>query len=159
MRKLMAAAVVLLSLIPLPVQASAECPDPNRPHHVMPYCFSQAELTQFLATQTQTLAPAPVSVSPKTTLQTLVARYFPAWAVPAAVRVVGCETGYTYDPWSKNKWSGASGYFQHMPKYWAERSAKAGWAGYSIFHPEANVAVAAWLWGQTGTWQHWSCKP
>lgn len=93
------------------------------------------------------------------TVEELVAAYFPVWAVDDAMWVIGCETGWTYDPNSKNKWSGASGYFQHMPRYWAERSAKAGWAGYSIFHPEANVAVAAWLWGQTGTWAHWSCKP
>lgn len=152
MRKYLAAVVVLLSLIPLPVQASAECPDPSRPIHYNPYCLSEAEWLALTA-------PKPPPVAPRPILEALVARYFPAWAVPAAVRVVGCETGYTYNPWSKNTSSGASGYFQHMPKYWSARSSSAGWAGYSIFHPEANVAVAAWLWGQTGTWAHWSCKP
>ena len=89
----------------------------------------------------------------------LVERYFPAWAVEAAMRVIYCETQPKWDPNSLNPYSGASGLFQHMPRYWASRSSAAGWPGADIFDPEANVAVAAWLWGQTRTWQHWSCKP
>lgn len=106
-----------------------------------------------------TTSPLEASVWPVERLKLLVGYYFPSWAVADAMAVVGCETGYTYDPKSYNPSSGASGWFQHMPKYWAERSAKAGWAGASIFDEEANVAVAAWLWGLTGTWTHWSCKP
>jgi len=130
-----------------------------------PPCVPYADLcvpdyiVRYLPPEPETIALDPSSVSLKATLEGLVAEHFPAWAVPAAVEVVGCETGYTYDPTEQNPSSGASGYFQHMPRYWEDRSAKAGWAGYSIFHPEANVAVAAWLWGQTGDWRHWSCKP
>lgn len=159
MRKVTGGLVALLLLIPLPLQAQ-ECAEGMI--HVMPFCFSPDEYVAWLATQIQTVAPSAVSVAPtdpKGQARALVIEYFPAWAVESAMRVIGCETGYTYDPWSKNKYSGASGLFQHMPRYWSERSAKAGWGGWSIFNPEANVAVAAWLWGQTGTWQHWSCKP
>lgn len=105
--------------------------------------------------------PAPISVElvGEPLARHLVEKYFPAWAVEAAMRVVGCETGWTFDPRSWNTRSGASGLFQHMPRYWPARSSAAGWAGADIFDAEANVAVAAWLWGQTETWRHWSCKP
>lgn len=85
----------------------------------------------------------------------LVARYFPPADVETAMRVLNCETGGTGNPNSYNGRSGASGLFQHLPKYWASRSAKAGWAGASIMDPEANVAVAAWL-AEDG-WFHWTC--
>ena len=59
------------------------------------------------------------------------------------------------NPNATNRSSGAAGLFQHLPNYWAERSAKAGWAGADIYDPTANVAVAAWL-QSTGGWGHWS---
>lgn len=62
------------------------------------------------------------------------------------------------NPTATNQQSGAAGLFQHLPKYWGSRSAKAGWAGASIYDPEANVAVAAWLWS-TGGWGHWTVAP
>lgn len=129
--------------------------------HYMPYCFTPAGLSAFL---TPAVEAPPTSAPPYLTpavgaerWRSLVARYFPWWEVDDALRVMRCESGY--DPNARNKYSGASGLFQHMPRYWADRSSRAGWGGYSIFDPEANVAVAAWLWGQTGTWSHWACKP
>ncbi len=86
----------------------------------------------------------------------LVTVYFPALQVNTAMRVLNCETGGTGNPNSYNESSGASGLFQHLPKYWTERSRKAGWAGADIMDPEANVAVAAWL-QRTGGWRHWTC--
>lgn len=59
------------------------------------------------------------------------------------------------DPGAVNPSSGASGLFQHLPRYWSERSAKAGVAGADIFDPTANVIVAAWL-QRVGGWKHWS---
>lgn len=59
------------------------------------------------------------------------------------------------NPNAYNSSSGASGLFQHLPKYWSARSAKAGWAGASIMDPRANVAVAEWL-QRTGGWGHWT---
>ena len=86
----------------------------------------------------------------------LVAEYFPANQIDTAMRVLNCETGGTGNPDSYNGSSGASGLFQHLPKYWESRSTSAGWAGADIMDPEPNVAVAAWL-QRTGGWGHWTC--
>ena len=51
--------------------------------------------------------------------------------------------------------SKATGWFQHLPKFWIERSVKAGFVGFSIDHPEANVGVAAWLFYEGGGSKHW----
>ncbi|HSG80327.1 MAG TPA: transglycosylase SLT domain-containing protein [Acidimicrobiia bacterium] len=61
-------------------------------------------------------------------------------------------------PTALNPTSDASGLFQHLPKYWADRSARAGWAGADIFDPEANIAVAAWLRATSHErgWYHWA---
>ncbi len=85
----------------------------------------------------------------------LVEQYFRPDDVPWAMRVMACESGG--DPYAKNPTSSASGLFQHLARYWDERSAKAGWAGASIWDPEANIAVAAWLF-YTGGPGHWVCK-
>jgi hypothetical protein len=87
----------------------------------------------------------------------LVAEYFEADDVDRAVRIMSCES--KGDPGAHNGSSGASGLFQHMPAYWHERSSMAGWGGASIFDPEANVAVAAWLVYDYagGGWHHWVC--
>ncbi len=90
----------------------------------------------------------------------LVEQHFPASEVDTAMRVMNCETGGTGNPDSYNDSSGASGLFQHLPKYWAERSEKAGWGGADIMDPEANVAVAAWLADESirgHGWTHWTC--
>jgi len=72
-----------------------------------------------------------------------------------ARRVMSCESGG--NPKAVNPSSGASGLFQHIPKYWPERSSKAGWAGSPILDASANVAVAAWLFYEAGP-SHWVCK-
>jgi len=85
----------------------------------------------------------------------LVERYFQPEDVPWAMRVMACESGG--NPLAKNPRSSASGLFQHLARYWDARSAKAGWAGASIWDPEANIAVAAWLYYVGGP-EHWVCK-
>jgi hypothetical protein len=49
----------------------------------------------------------------------------------------------------------AVGWFQHLARYWAERSENAGWGDYHPFHGRANVAVAAWLYYSSGV-HHWN---
>lgn len=83
----------------------------------------------------------------------LVTLYFDDQA-ETALRVMRCESGGNPDAY--NSGSGASGLFQHLPKYWSERSTKAGVPGADIFDPVANVLVAAWLQA-TGGWGHWTC--
>ncbi|MCH8983869.1 MAG: transglycosylase family protein [Acidobacteria bacterium] len=82
----------------------------------------------------------------------LITTHFPAFQVEKAWRVVACESAG--DPNAVNQTGGYAGLFQHAPTQWKERSTKAGWAGASIFDPEANIAVAAWLVGRDG-WGHW----
>lgn len=84
----------------------------------------------------------------------LVAAYFGPNEVERALRVIYCES--SGDPNAKNPSSSASGLFQHLSRFWAERSIDAGWAGADIFDPEANVAVAAWLVYNGGGWSHWN---
>ncbi len=85
----------------------------------------------------------------------LVETYFAADQVARAMRIMACESGGV--PTAKNPGSSASGLFQHLGRYWSSRSVAAGWAGASIWDPEANIAVAAWL-QRTGGWSHWVCR-
>jgi len=93
----------------------------------------------------------------------LVEKYFPPELVNDALSVMSCES--LGDPLAINKYSAASGLFQHLPYYWPSRSKAAGWEGADIFDPEANIAVAAWLVNRTivvekrEPWGHWVCKP
>ncbi len=91
----------------------------------------------------------------------LVARYFAQEHVATALCLMGRESGG--DPNAYNEGSGASGLFQHLPKYWngplAWRATAAGWGGSDIMDPEANVAVAAWLADESikgHGWHHWT---
>lgn len=97
-------------------------------------------------------APAPLE---PTWVRNLVEKYFHVNDVEWALRVSYCESHW--DANAKNPTSSASGLFQHLAKYWDERAAKAGWPGASIWDPEANTAVAAWLYYQGGP-GHWVCK-
>ena len=86
----------------------------------------------------------------------LIERYFAPADVGWAMRVMSCESGG--NPNAKNPAGSASGLFQHLAaKYWTARAVAAGWAGADVFDPEANVAVAAWLYYHGGP-SHWVCK-
>ena len=85
--------------------------------------------------------------------RSLVVAYFSADKVETALRIMACESGGNPNALGRD---GDSGLFQHLQRYWTERSSKAGWAGASIWDPTANVAVAAWL-QRTGGWRHWTC--
>lgn len=88
----------------------------------------------------------------------LVAAHFEGADVNRAIRVAWCAS--SFNPSSINPATGASGLFQHLPENWAEHSAAAGRPAASIFDPEANVAVAAWmLYELPGGWSHWDCAP
>lgn len=102
------------------------------------------------------VGPPPASVE---VWRPLVAAYFQPDHVDAALRVLACES--RGNPNAVNASSGASGLFQAMPNWYTGR----GWDRPSPFgpfdphDPDRNVAFAAWLFYQTGTWQHWVCKP
>lgn len=109
--------------------------------------------------------PAPIArsipraISPPVAVEhwrPLVAAYFAPEHVDLALRIIACESNGSPD--AKNPRSTASGLWQHLASYWSERSAKAGWAGASIWEPEANTAVAAWLVYHGGGWGHWNAS-
>lgn len=124
-------------------------------------------------TEPPTTAPpttAPPTTAPPTTTTTVAAEpYVPAgtegWVslveaffapedVEQALMVMWCES--RGNPDATNSSSGAAGLFQHLPQYWEQRSADAGWAGADIYDPTANVGVAAWLVYSGGGWSHWN---
>ncbi len=84
----------------------------------------------------------------------LVEAFFNPADVEQALWVIHCES--RGDPNARNASSGASGLFQHLPRFWADRSAAAGFGGADIFDPTANVGVAAWLVYEGGGWSHWN---
>lgn len=116
------------------------------------------------APTTTVTAPATLPTPPSLTgylteaeVRDLVAQFFAPEDVSRAVRIAWCESNF--NPSAVNPRTGAAGLFQHIPRYWAERSAAAGIGGADIFDPVANVAVAAWLLYQDpGGWDHWSCR-
>jgi len=85
----------------------------------------------------------------------LVERHFEAADIEWALHIVDCESNG--DPLAENPRSSASGLFQHLASAWEARSEAAGIAGSSIWDPEANVAVAAWLFYEGGGKRHWTC--
>jgi hypothetical protein len=87
----------------------------------------------------------------------LVGAHFPPGHVDDALSVMHCES--RGNPNAMHPISRASGLFQHLPKFWDSRSRQAGIPGANIMDPVANVTVAAWLFKQSNTWDHWSCKP
>ncbi len=91
----------------------------------------------------------------------LVKQFFPGNRVEEALRIIDCESNG--DPNAYNPYSGASGLFQFLPSTWASTAPKAGYGGYSVFDPEANIASAAWLanrYEELGQyyWRAWSCR-
>jgi hypothetical protein len=87
----------------------------------------------------------------------LVEKHFKYQHVTWALNIIACESGG--NPSAYNASSGASGLFQHLKKYWADRANKAGFPGASAFDAEANIAASAWLlYAPGGGPQHWSCK-
>lgn len=116
----------------------------------------------YSTTTTVYVAPAAVPRQPRndTTPATaegwrpLVEAHFAAADVDRALLVIHCES--SGDPNVAHPSSGAAGLFQHLPKFWEERSTKAGIPGANIFDPESNVIVAAWLVYSGGGWRHWN---
>lgn len=82
-----------------------------------------------------------------------VRRHFDEEDVTRALAVISCES--SGDPLATNEKSGAAGLFQHLPRFWLERSARAGLGTADVYDPEDNVAVAAWLVYEGGGWHHW----
>ena len=92
------------------------------------------------------------------TLHELVREYFEPEDVSLMLRIAFCESSAKPDDkWSEaiNPKSGATGWFQHMPDWWEERSFKAGFSGWHSVEPRANVGVAAYLYYNMDNNKRW----
>jgi hypothetical protein len=89
-------------------------------------------------------------------VRALVNEYFKAEDVNTAVRVAWCES--RFDPKSVNLRTGAVGLFQHLPQYWENRAAEAGFPGADATDPKASTAAAAWAVYNEGGWDIFACR-
>lgn len=89
-------------------------------------------------------------------VRALVSLYFEEEDVNRAIRVAWCES--RFDPGAVDLNTGATGLFKHLPRYWEERAAKAGFPGVGPDDAEASVAAAAWAVYEGGGWDVFSCR-
>jgi hypothetical protein len=79
------------------------------------------------------------------------------WAVPGgaatALYIADRESGY--EPGAYNGYSGASGIFQHLSRYWPGRADAFGFGGWSAFNARANIMVTMRMVHRMGSWSHW----
>jgi hypothetical protein len=132
---------------PTVVAGGLEFPEPEPEPE--PTVAKRGVRAQASAPTVRRLAPRDVEV-----WRPLVETYFAPADVARALAVISCES--SGDPNAKNPRSSASGLFQHLGRFWQERSVDAGLPGADIFDPTANVAVAAWLVYEGGGWSHWN---
>lgn len=89
-------------------------------------------------------------------VRALVSLYFEPEDVNQGVRVAWCES--RFDPNSVNLRTGGVGLFQHLPRYWDERTANAGFSGFEPTNAEASTAAAAWAVYHGGGWDVFGCQ-
>lgn len=89
-------------------------------------------------------------------VRAVVSLYFADVDVNRAIRVAWCES--RFDPEATDLRTGAVGLFKHLPRYWEERAANAGFTGAPPTNPEASVAAAAWEVYEGGGWDVFSCR-
>ena len=93
------------------------------------------------------------------TLRELIEAYLKPEDHAWAEEVAFCESSAQPDDvfsFAVNRSSRAAGWFQHLPKFWEERTEAAGIAGASIADPVAQLQVAAYLLYETsGGRHHW----
>ncbi len=88
----------------------------------------------------------------------LVSVYFAPGDQDLMLDIAHCESSADADDTystAYNHKSGATGWFQHLPKWWNERSKKAGFEGAHILDPTAQVGVAAYLYYNMNSNPRW----
>ena len=79
------------------------------------------------------------------------------WNVPGGARmalsVAGRESKFRSDAY--NSYSGASGIFQHLRRYWPGRADAFGFGGWSAFNARANIMVTMRMVHRSGSWSGW----
>lgn len=159
-RTLAALALASLLLIPGTVQASEECPNPERPIHYLPYCLTEAEYVALTAPPPPPVVPGPVYGPLVEQWRPLVVKYWPADRVSWALAIIECESGGAW--WADNPYSTARGLFQFLRSTWNRGPAPAlGLPSYDSGAPyngEWNIQAAAWLFANWGGESQWQCK-
>jgi hypothetical protein len=144
---------------PEPVPVETTTPTTSTPPTTAP-----PTTTTVPPTTTTTAAPPPTTTTTRpadgrlteTEARGIISLFFDSEDIEQALQVAYCES--RWDPGATNPSSDAAGLFQHIPRFWAERSASAGWAGASIYDAHANAAVSAWLVYEGGGWAHWAAS-
>ena len=88
-------------------------------------------------------------------VRALISLYFEPADVNRAIRIAWCES--RFDPNSVDRRTGGVGLFRHLPRYWEERAANAGFPGADPTDPEASAAAAAWEVYNGGGWDVFTC--
>jgi hypothetical protein len=60
-----------------------------------------------------------------------------------------------FRPKAYNGYSGASGIFQHLSRYWPGRADAFGFGGWSAFNARANIMVTMRMVHRQGDWSDW----
>jgi hypothetical protein len=91
------------------------------------------------------------------TLRELVDKHFLPEDRALALRIALCESSAEPEDTYNGEVSSALavGAFQHLARYWRERSEQSGFMGWDIFDMKANVGVAAHLFYTSGV-HHWN---
>jgi hypothetical protein len=88
-------------------------------------------------------------------VRALVELYFEPQDVNRAVRIAWCES--RFDPGATDLRTGGVGLFNHLPRYWDERAANAGFAGVAATDAQAATAAAAWEVYNGAGWEIFNC--
>ncbi len=115
----------------------------------------EATLSSDASSSTGTIA-SPAGWLSEVQVRALVTEYFKAEDVNTAVRIAWCES--RFDPEAVNLRTGAVGLFQHLPQYWEDRAASAGFAGAEATDPRASTAAAAWAVYDGAGWDIFGCR-
>lgn len=89
-------------------------------------------------------------------VRAIVTIYFEPLDVNRAVGIAWCES--RFDPNAVDTRTGGIGLFSHLPRYWEERAANAGFAGVPATDAEASTAAAAWEVYKGAGWEIFNCR-
>jgi hypothetical protein len=89
-------------------------------------------------------------------VRALIGHHFQEEDVNRAIRVAWCQS--RFNPTSTNTETGGTGLFHHLPEFWPQRAAEAGFPDAAPTDPEANVAAAAHAIYDEGGWAVFPCS-
>ena len=116
----------------------------------------EAEVASTPEKSTGTIADAESGWLSEVQVRELATRFFTEEDVNRAVRIAWCES--RFNPESINLRTGAIGLFQHLPRYWPDRAAAAGYENADPRDPIASTAAAAWAVYHGGGWDIFACR-